>query len=272
MPSDGSKRRVFDFAALVCKIRMMEQRNGADGQAPAAAKGTGELRPGTGSLAPGPGVRQHPELSVGELLIYLAAIIGTIALGLGITDYFADHRYVASYLVAFAGFVLAEHLVYKSEERGHHDPAFSYTTGRLPILLLFFAAPFERTYIYGGEGPGWAGALGLLIELLGLWLALGARIQWSFFAASAPESARKGVISSGFYRRIRHPIYAGSFLVLLAWPFEYGAPVTFIAVLAVGVIVLRREIAREERTMVERHGEDYAAYQRATDCMIPGVW
>jgi protein-S-isoprenylcysteine O-methyltransferase Ste14 len=252
----------------------MEQGDGADGAAPAASKGTGELKPGTGSLAPRAGAArsQHRESTVGELCIYLAAIVGTISLGLAITDYFLIHPYVSAYLIAFAGFVFAEHLVYAAEVRGHPDPAFSYTVGRLPILLMFGAAPFERTYIYGGEIPGWAGALGLLIELLGLWLALGARIQWSYFAASAPESARRGIISSGFYGRIRHPIYAGSFLVLLAWPFEYGAPLTFFAVLVVGAIVLRREIFLEERELVERYGEDYAAYRRITDCMIPGLW
>ncbi len=254
----------------------MEQRDSAPGAAPAASKGTGELKPGTGSLgaAPSAGIARkvHPETTLGELLIYLAAIVGAIGLGLGMTSYFATHRYVAAYLIAFAGFVIAEHLVYAAEQGGHPDPAFSYTVGRLPILLLFFAAPFERTYIYGGQVPGWAGALGLLLELLGLWLALGARIQWSYFAASAPESARHGVISNGFYRRIRHPIYAGSFLVLLAWPFEYGAPLTFLIVLAVGATVLRREIAIEEGTMLARHGEGYAAYQRTTDSMIPGIW
>ena len=250
---------------------MMEQRDGADGAAPAASKGTGELRPGTGSLAATPG-KARPEPTFGELVIYLAAILGAIAAGLGISDYFLAHPYVCAYLIAYAGFVFAEHLVWGAEERGHPDPAFSYTKGRIPILILFFAAPFERTYLYGGEAPGWAGALGLLLELIGLWLALGARIQWSYFAASAPDSARKSIISSGFYGRIRHPIYAGSFLVLLAWPFEYGSPITFLVVLAVGAIVLRREIVLEERALLQQHGEDYAAYQRATDCMIPGLW
>lgn len=271
MPNDGSKRGSFDFGRAVCEISMMEQRDGADDAASAAGRGTGELRPGTGSLRAAAGIAR-PDPTIGELIIYLAAILGAIALGLGISDYFFDHLYVAAYLIAFAGFIVAEHLVRASEARGRPDPAFAYTTGRLPILLLFAAAPFERTYIYGGETPGWAAALGLLIELLGLWLALGARIQWSYFAASAPESASKGIISSGFYGRIRHPIYAGSFLVLLAWPFEYGAPITFLIVLTVGVIVLRREIAREERAMLARLGDDYATYQGATDCMIPGVW
>ncbi|HUY19856.1 MAG TPA: isoprenylcysteine carboxylmethyltransferase family protein [Candidatus Binataceae bacterium] len=251
----------------------MNQRDGTDGATPAASKGTGELKPGTGSLAAAPASSlTHPAPAVADLAIYLTAMLGAIALGLGISDYFFDHPYVCAYLIAYAGFVFAEHLVGTAEARGNPDPAFSYTKGRIPILILFFAAPFERTYIYGGDAPGWAAALGLLLELLGLWLALGARIQWSYFAAAAPESARKGIISSGFYRRIRHPIYAGSFLVLLAWPFEYGSPITFVVVLAVGVIVLRREIAFEERALVRAYGEEYAAYQRTTDSMIPGVW
>ncbi|MGH7905593.1 MAG: hypothetical protein ACREP6_03105, partial [Candidatus Binataceae bacterium] len=159
--------------------------SGAGASAPKGRKSTGELRSATGSLIAEPKTkpqtRVHISLRITELIIFLVAILGAIAFGLGISDYFGDHPYLSAYLIAYAGFLIADQLV-RDDGGIAAAPAFARHFYPIPILLLFAAAPFERTYIYGGEPAGWLRALGLLIELLGLWLALGARIQWSYFA------------------------------------------------------------------------------------------
>jgi protein-S-isoprenylcysteine O-methyltransferase Ste14 len=142
----------------------------------------------------------------------------------------------------------------------------------LPILLLFAAAPFERTYVYGAEAPQWAAALGLLIELAGLWLALGARIQLGFFSPAAESGDGSKLVRGGLYRYIRHPIYLGEMLVLTAWPFEYGAPATELLMLIIGVIVLRRRIRYDEAELLAVYGDDYVHYMRETDRILPNVW
>src|ERR1700730_12039505 len=85
-------------------------------------------------------------LRLGELLIFLFAVVGAVALGLAITSYFTAHTYIAAYLLAYAGFRCADLLV--REEYGP-DPARDALARRIgdqaPLLLLFFAAPFERT-------------------------------------------------------------------------------------------------------------------------------
>ncbi len=128
-------------------------------------------------------------LRLGELAIFLVAVVGAVALGLAITSYFTAHTYIAAYLLAYAGFRCAELLV--RDEYGP-DPARDALARRIddqaPLLLLFFAAPFERTYLWGGEAPHWVSGLDLAIELGGHWLALGARIQLGFFAS---EKARR---------------------------------------------------------------------------------
>lgn len=258
----------------------MESTTGASTGSDQPEKATGELKAPTGPLTGQSSVSQSlgPEsrfrTQAAELLVFLAAILGAIALGLGISDYFSDHRYVSAYLIAYAGFLVADLLVRDDGHKGsvQSDSRLNRQRSRLPILLLFAAAPFERTYLYGGEPVEWLGALGLLLELLGLWLALGARIQWSYFTSASATGERTTVVKSGFYRYIRHPIYAGSFLVLLAWPLEYSAPITFVIALATGVVILRRLIAAEEAVMLARFGGEYVSYQRETDSIIPGVW
>src|SRR5258707_8624977 len=92
----------------------------------------------------------------GEAAIFLLAVIGAIALGLGITDYFAEHRYVFAYLVAYAGFRCSDLLIRQdAEDLSARDELVRRISVQLPLLAMFAAAPFERTYIYGGPPPGW---------------------------------------------------------------------------------------------------------------------
>jgi protein-S-isoprenylcysteine O-methyltransferase Ste14 len=246
----------------------------------APRRGTGELKPGTGPL------KIHPRdihlsvparnflLRAGELAVFLISVVGAVALGLGITQYFSQHMYIGAYLLAYAGFRCADLLV--REDYGP-DPARDALTRRildqLPLLLLFMIAPFERTYLYGGEPHKWMTALALLIELIGLWIALGARIQLGFFSWEKREGVDERVlVRNGFYRFIRHPTWAGVLIALVAWPLAYNAPISLVLTLVIGVLVVRNLIEKEEKELSQRFPEGYEAYRRETDALIPNLW
>lgn len=246
--------------------------------AAAATKATGGLKAPTGELGPAPAetaVRRWRRIDVRltELIIFLIAVVGAVALGLGISDYFIAHPYICAYLVAYAGFRLADVLVREDFEPPPDAARLSGSILRqLPVLLLFAAAPFERTFIYGAEPARWVQALGFLIELLGLWLALGARIQLGFFGSTPRSGAPRTLVRNGLFRHIRHPIYLGEFLVVFAWTFECGAPLVAVITLVAAAIMGRRRIAGEEAEMRAQFGEEYAQYVRETDAFIPSVW
>jgi protein-S-isoprenylcysteine O-methyltransferase Ste14 len=245
---------------------------------------TGSLKAPTGSLKAEPGgreeARQTPReparrnftVRLAELVILMAAILGAVALGLGITEYLGQHPYVSAYLVAYAAFRFADLMVRDDAALGIDGQRFARRVmNELPLLALFFGAPFERTF-FGGETERWLGALGLLIELAGLWLVLGARIQLGFFSQTPSGEAPALLVRGGLYHYIRHPIYFGEFLVLFAWPFEYAAPATMVLALIVGIIVIRQRVRADEADMLARFGDEYAAYMRETDAIIPNVW
>ena len=188
-------------------------------------------------------------LRLGEVAIFLVAVVGAVALGLAITSYFTAHTYIAAYLLAYAGFRCADLLV--RDEYGP-DPSRDAVARRVadqgPLLLLFFAAPFERTYLWGGEAPRWLSGLALAMELGGLWLALGARIQLGFFSWEKHNGIDKHVlVRRGFYRFIRHPVYAGIYVALVAWPIAYGAPISALLSIIIVGIVIRRLIAAKRK-------------------------
>jgi protein-S-isoprenylcysteine O-methyltransferase Ste14 len=208
-----------------------------------------------------------------EQLVFVTAVIGAVSLGLGITAYFAEHRYLAAYLLAYIGFRFADLLVGEDSEtvpaaRGLNERVLN----ELPVLILFAAAPFERTYIWGGQGPTWLSALGLLLALVGLWLALGSRIQLHFFSSDHSGRERVVLVKTGFFRYIRHPVYAGIMLVLFAWPLVYGAPIVMILTLIIGGAIARRQILTDETVLRARFGEEFEEYCRTTDALIPSIW
>jgi protein-S-isoprenylcysteine O-methyltransferase Ste14 len=229
--------------------------------------------------APAPEPSPRPITSVAglsqyaDLFVFMVAVVGALALGLGITNYLREHPFVFAYLVAYAGFRFADILVRPTYDASRDRDARWHRLGQLPPLLLFFAAPFERTYAYATEPPALPAAIGLVVELLGLWLALGARIQLGRFATPhLMVQEGHAIMRSGFYNRVRHPIYLGTFLTLLAWPMIYGAPIVAIGMIIVAFFAIERRVHVEEAMMLERFGEDYATYMRETDRLIPGVW
>jgi protein-S-isoprenylcysteine O-methyltransferase Ste14 len=250
-----------------------------DDAAQSGRKSTAGLKLPTGAIAndaPAKIAQPHFVRSLAmrfaEAAIFLVAVIGAVSLGLGITAYFAEHRYVFAFVVAYAGFRFSDLLVREdAEDLSPREELVRRISAQLPMLVMFAAAPFERTYVYGGKAPGWLAAFGLLIELCGMWMALGARIQLGFFT-SGKSAENPVLVKRGVYRYIRHPIYAGTFLVLLAWPLVYGAPVTAMLTLIVGVIFCYRRMKQEDAVMLERFGAEYEAYMRETDALIPAIW
>ena len=218
--------------------------------------------------------RRDLTLRISELAIFLTAVIGAIALGAGITGYFAERPYPSAYLIAYAAFRLADLLVREEASLGIDGYRFARRIiNELPILAVFFAAAFEREYLYDHTAaPRWLAALGLLIELIGLWLALGARVQLGFFSPLPADGGARPLVRNGLYRYTRHPTFLGEFLVVAGWPFEYGAPITLSLTALIGAAMMQRRIRDEEAAMLAQYGDEYAAYIAATDSVIPNVW
>ena len=74
----------------------------------------------------------------------------------------------------------------------------------------------------------------------------------------------------GPFRAVRHPIYLGWMLMVLATPTMTANRLLFAAVSSLYLILA---IPWEERSLVAAHGDQYRAYQRSVRWrVIPGVW
>lgn len=119
----------------------------------------------------------------------------------------------------------------------------------------------------------WAGYTGLLLIIAGIVIRMLAVIRLGrFFTVNLAFMDNHRLITSGMYRYIRHPAYAGSLLSFFGFGLSLNnwisLPVIFIPVL----IAFINRITVEETMLADRLGEEYKAYQKSTKMIIPFVY
>lgn len=188
--------------------------------------------------------------------------------------------------VNIAGFVISRLLAAKRHpdilaERARmtqHEDAKSWDKFLAPVLALGFV--FISVVAGLDARFGWTMGLSLAVELaallvllIGWWLGSYALIENRYFSGVVRIQRDRDhhVVSSGPYRWMRHPGYAGALLTYLATPLFLGSLWALIpAILLVIGFVIRTRL--EDVTLqAELEGyRDYAEHVRYR--LLPGVW
>jgi len=150
--------------------------------------------------------------------------------------------------------------------------AFRVVAGLLLFgwLVLYAISP-AWIKVLSVSFPGWlrwAGfALGLASLTFWWWTQVGLGKEWS------PQLQLRNehhLVTTGPYRRIRHPLYTAMFgygiglaLVTANWVF-----IVF-ALVVIGSMAAR--VPREEQMMIQAFGDEYKAYMRRTGRFLPGL-
>jgi protein-S-isoprenylcysteine O-methyltransferase Ste14 len=176
-------------------------------------------------------------------------------------------------LLAFAGPTL---LVVS---RRHGEPktrASQEVGGRAPVVanISAFGLFFLSLLIFSGSTEA-SMALplalsGCLLAVAGAALVLRSRAQlgpaWSF----VPKADQgMGLVTTGPYGLVRHPIYLGLALLAIGEALAFGSWPALMIVLS-GIVPTFAWRARAEETLLSRtFGERYALYQKQTNMIIP---
>lgn len=120
--------------------------------------------------------------------------------------------------------------------------------------------------------PAVVGAVGVATQAAGIALrAWSMRTLGASYTRTLRVRRRQPVVTSGPYRVVRHPGYAGSLLVWIGFGLATRRlPVIETATAAVGLAYGRRIVAEER--MLNRRLRGYADYSAHTRRLIPGVW
>jgi protein-S-isoprenylcysteine O-methyltransferase Ste14 len=160
--------------------------------------------------------------------------------------------------------------------------AFSMKRGRVPwgreLAIRAVLVPVVILLVHAGvlHSPGrdanpWRVGLGLVLLVLGLGFAIWARVHIGRnWGGPMTQKNEPELVTTGPYRLVRHPIYAGILVagvgtaVALSWPW-------LTAVALVGSYFVYSAVV-EERYMTEQFPDTYPAYQRSSKMFVPFVF
>jgi protein-S-isoprenylcysteine O-methyltransferase Ste14 len=132
----------------------------------------------------------------------------------------------------------------------------------LPLVIYIFS-PFFDYPVLRHLSRRVLGSFGMIagtwITLMGLILVV---IGWRKIHGT------RDLVTDGIYKYIRHPQYAGLFLILFGWLLHWPTLLTLL-LFPILIVVYYRLALREEVEMTAAFGVEYKNYMKQTPCFIP---
>lgn len=153
------------------------------------------------------------------------------------------------------------------------DRVLVMIVGLLGPMAIVVVAGLDHRWAWSTDVPDAAQVAAALVVAGGYGLSVWAMVENEYFSAVARIQEDRGqeVVTSGPYRIVRHPSYAGSLLASLALPFMLEALWSLIPA-GIMAAALAIRTALEDR-MLREELEGYQSYaERTRSRLIPGVW
>jgi protein-S-isoprenylcysteine O-methyltransferase Ste14 len=160
----------------------------------------------------------------------------------------------------------------KSEGTKQFDKVLLVIIGLLGIVGCLAVAGLDTRFGWSSIATRWV-YLGVLLHAIGT-VPIGLAVETNPFLETTvriQDDRGHVAVTSGPYRIVRHPMYAGLLVMTAGWPLVFGSAWSYlpIAVLAAALVV---RTALEDRTL-QRELAGYAEYARRTRYrLLPGVW
>lgn len=142
------------------------------------------------------------------------------------------------------------------------------------LLTTYLAPPLEYIYLPAYlPRTDWLEWIGLTLVVLGA--------AWRFRIRAAIKGGYSGhvqvtvgrhLVQSGPYRHLRHPGYAGYFLMALGFCLGYSSLVGLAAIPILMLPGFAYRMHVEEKLLAVSFGDEYRAYARKTKRILPGIW
>ena len=138
------------------------------------------------------------------------------------------------------------------------------------ILIVLFLLRVNTFKAHQTTNSPWFEGLGLAVFLLGLALAVWARVylgrNWGM---PMTQKVDPELVTTGPYRRVRHPIYSGIILAMIGTTIAVSLYWLVAVVVLGGYFIYSATV--EERYLAERFPDSYPEYKRSTKILIPFI-
>ena len=157
----------------------------------------------------------------------------------------------------------------KQEPQGHLLQSFSLLFA-ICISFLLPRLPIFR-FVHFASVNFVASSIGVTLCAVGMAVLIWARQHlgrnWSQTVA-----AKEGheLVTSGPYRYIRHPMYAGGLIACIGSAIVCGGAWIFLLVVLSGIFLWR--VGAEDKLMEQLFSDNFPDYKKRTKALIPFVW
>jgi protein-S-isoprenylcysteine O-methyltransferase len=179
---------------------------------------------------------------------------------------------------SWSAWVLTELWVFSRDRRAASGEKRDAGSRALLVVLIFLGGFLAFALAYG---DGWritappAAVFWSGIALI--WTGVGLRV-WAvmtlgrFFRTVVMLQDEHRLVTSGPYRVLRNPAYAGTLLTLLGLGGALGSWLSVLAAAGGALLGYALRIPVEERALKARFGDAYAVWARRTWALIPPIW
>jgi len=185
------------------------------------------------------------------------------------------------YVAIFAGMMAASFafldpgLLRERMRPGGQRPPLALRLATLVLVVHWVVAGLDRGRFHWSDNlPAWLRAAGLIALAAGYGLAFWAMRVNRFFSSVVRIQSDRGqhVITTGPYRRIRHPGYLAGIVIIVASGIALGSWLATAILVVCGLpFLLRRAITEDRVLQAQLPGyRDYAAKVRWR--VLPGIW
>ena len=155
----------------------------------------------------------------------------------------------------------------KSKDRG------SWWLVAFSSILMFSIILFFLHVRWPADLPDYLIPVGIILMCLGIALRIWAvATLGKFFTMHVMIFSNHQLIDKGPYRWLRHPSYAGVFLITIGLGLATGYLFVLLSFLIILAFALGYRIYVEEKALKEEFGSEWTAYSAKTWRLIPWVW
>jgi protein-S-isoprenylcysteine O-methyltransferase Ste14 len=175
------------------------------------------------------------------------------------------------FAVGWAVFWLYWLLAATATKRGHMQWSRELRIRALIVVIVIVLIRLGAFRSYSHNANPWLAAVGLALFVLGLGLAIWARLHIGRnWGAPMTRKDEPELVTSGPYRLVRHPIYTG----ILVAGVGTAVALSWFWLVAVGLagIYFIYSATVEERYLSRQFPEAYPAYRRSTRMLVPFVF
>lgn len=155
------------------------------------------------------------------------------------------------------------------EKNGEHPFG---DTGQMILFVLFMIVwTADSFWLEISTFPAASIHLFIRIIIAAVALVLGLMLAKSGHVVAGEENDPGGVVSSGAFGYVRHPLYLGSILFYVCLT-VFTASLVSLGVLVVIFVFYNYIAGYEEKLLELRYGGEYTHYKRDTGKWVPKVW